>query len=108
MLERERQQKAEQFWATIQEGQVLKGIVRSIKPFGAFVDLGGADGLIPVSEFSWQRVNDLSEFVKIGQEVEVLVNRIDSRRPQDRPEREATDDQPVRRVREARQSRRRG
>jgi small subunit ribosomal protein S1 len=77
ILERERQQKAEEFWKTIAEGQVRKGIVKSIKPFGAFVDLGGADGLIPVSEFSWQRVNDLSEFVKLGQEVQVLVSRID-------------------------------
>ncbi|MCI0700281.1 MAG: S1 RNA-binding domain-containing protein [Planctomycetia bacterium] len=77
VMERERQQKAEQFWQTIQEGQVRKGIVRSVKPFGAFVDLGGADGLIPASEFSWQRVNDLNEFVKIGQEVEVKVNRVD-------------------------------
>jgi small subunit ribosomal protein S1 len=77
LLERERQQKAEEFWRTIAEGQVRKGIVRSVKPFGAFVDLGGADGLIPVSEFSWQRVNDLSEFVKVGQTVEVLVNRVD-------------------------------
>lgn len=75
--EREKQVKAEEFWKTVQEGQVRKGIVRSIKPFGAFVDLGGADGLIPASEFSWQRVTDLSEFVKIGQEVEVMLNRID-------------------------------
>jgi small subunit ribosomal protein S1 len=75
--EKEKQAKAEEFWKTIQEGQVRKGIVRSIKPFGAFVDLGGADGLIPASEFSWQRVNDLNEFVKIGQEVEVMVNRVD-------------------------------
>jgi small subunit ribosomal protein S1 len=77
VLERERQQKAEQFWATVQEGQRMKGIVRSVKPFGAFVDLGGADGLIPVSEFSWQRVNDLNEFVKVGDTVEVMVNKID-------------------------------
>ena len=77
LLERERAQKAEQFWATLQEGQILKGIVKSLKPFGAFVDLGGADGLIPVSEFSWQRVNDLSEYVKLGQEVQVLVARVD-------------------------------
>src|SRR5262249_26676804 len=77
VMEKERQQKAEQFWQTIHEGQVRKGIVRSVKPFGAFVDLGGADGLIPASEFSWQRVNDLNEFVKVGQEVEVKVNRID-------------------------------
>jgi small subunit ribosomal protein S1 len=75
--EKEKQAKAEEFWKNVQEGQVRKGIVRSIKPFGAFVDLGGADGLIPASEFSWQRVNDLNEFVKVGQEVEVLINRID-------------------------------
>jgi small subunit ribosomal protein S1 len=77
ILERERAKKAEEFWANIKEGEVRKGVVKSIKPFGAFVDLGGADGLIPVSEFSWQRVNDLSEFVKVGQEVQVLVNRVD-------------------------------
>src|SRR5207253_10189608 len=77
LLERERAQKAEQLWAEIQEGQVRKGIVKSVKPFGAFVDLGGADGLIPVSEFSWQRVNDLNEYVKVGQQVEVLVARVD-------------------------------
>jgi small subunit ribosomal protein S1 len=75
--EREKQAKAEEFWKNVQEGQIRKGIVRSIKPFGAFVDLGGADGLIPASEFSWQRVTDLSEFVKVGQEVEVMINRID-------------------------------
>jgi len=77
LLERERAQKAEQFWTEIAEGQTRKGIVKSVRPFGAFVDLGGADGLIPVSEFSWQRVNDLSEYVKVGQEVEVLVARVD-------------------------------
>jgi ribosomal protein S1 len=77
LLERERAQKAEQFWTQIAEGQTLRGIVKSVKPFGAFVDLGGADGLIPVSEFSWQRVNDLNEYVKVGQEVEVLVARVD-------------------------------
>src|SRR6516162_6519689 len=77
ILDREREQKAEQFWAKIAEGQTLKGIVKSIKPFGAFVDLGGADGLIPIGEFSWQRVNDLNELVKVGQEVQVLVSRLD-------------------------------
>ncbi len=75
--EREKQVKAEEFWKTVAEGQVMKGIVRSVKPFGAFVDLGGADGLIPASEFSWQRVADLNEFVKIGQQVEVKINRVD-------------------------------
>jgi len=77
VLERERQQKAEEFWATVAQGQTKKGIVRSIKPFGVFVDIGGADGLLPVSEISWQRVADPSEMFKIGETVEVLINRVD-------------------------------
>jgi small subunit ribosomal protein S1 len=77
LLEREKMVLAEQFWKTVEQGQVRTGIVRSVKPFGAFVDLGGADGLIPVSEMSWSRIGDPSEVVKIGQKVEVLVNRLD-------------------------------
>ena len=77
ILERERQVKAEEFWKTIAEGQIKKGIVRSIKPFGVFVDLDGADGLLPVSELSWQRVNDPNELFKVGDSVEVMVNRVD-------------------------------
>ncbi len=56
---------------------MLKGTVRGIQPFGAFVDLGGADGLLPVSELSWGRVGNPSEVVSIGQQVEVKVKRID-------------------------------
>ncbi len=77
LMEQERQEKAVVFWETIQEGQTLKGTVRNIKPFGAFVDLGGADGLIPVSELSWSRVGDPSEVLKLGQSVEVRVHRVD-------------------------------
>jgi small subunit ribosomal protein S1 len=77
LLERQRQEQADKFWAEIAEGQVRRGVVKSIKPFGAFVDLGAADGLVPVSEFSWQRVNNLEDFVKIGQEVQVVVSRLD-------------------------------
>ena len=77
VLEREKQVKGEQFWATVAEGKVQKGIVRSVKPFGVFVDLGGADGLLPVSEISWQRVNDPNELFKVGDSVEVKINRID-------------------------------
>lgn len=77
LLEREKQAQAEQFWQTIAEGQTLSGVVRNIKPFGVFVDLGGQDGLIPVSELSWARVNDPSELLEIGQSVEVLVTRVD-------------------------------
>ena len=77
MLERERARLAEKFWAEIEEGQVKEGIVRSVKPFGAFVDLGAADGLVPISELSWSRVGDPSEIVSIGQKVEVVVHRLD-------------------------------
>src|SRR5262245_20137526 len=77
LLERERERLREELWADVEEGQVLKGTVRSIQPFGAFVDLGGADGLLPVSELAWGRVGSPSEVVSIGQQVEVKVKRID-------------------------------
>lgn len=77
LLEREREKLREKFWAEVEEGQVLKGTVRSIQPFGAFVDLGGADGLLPVSELSWGRIGNPSEVVSIGQQVEVKVKRVD-------------------------------
>jgi small subunit ribosomal protein S1 len=77
VMERERQVKAEQFWATVQPDQVKSGIVRSVKPFGVFVDLGGADGLIPAGELSWQRVEKPEELFKVGDNVEVLVTRVD-------------------------------
>jgi small subunit ribosomal protein S1 len=77
VLERERQVKAEEFWKTIQEGQTKSGIVRSVKPFGVFVDLGGADGLIPAGELSWQRVEKPEDLFKVGDSVEVLVTRVD-------------------------------
>ena len=76
--EREKAIKAEEFWKTVAEGQVKTGIVRSIKPFGVFVDLGGADGLLPVSEMSWQRVEDPNSLFKVGDSVEVKIARLDA------------------------------
>jgi small subunit ribosomal protein S1 len=80
LLEKEREEKAEKLWVELNEGQVRKGVVRGIKPFGAFVDLGGVDGLIPVGEISWGRLNDPSEVLQIGQAVEVFVARLDRER----------------------------
>jgi small subunit ribosomal protein S1 len=77
LLERERQEKAEQLWTTIKEGQIHKGVVRSVKPFGAFVDIGGIDGLVPVGEMAWKRIQDPSEIVQLGQAVEVVIIRLD-------------------------------
>ncbi len=77
LLEREREELSRKLWEELAEGQVRKGMVRQVKPFGAFVDLGGVDGLIPVSELSWTRVKDAAEVVSTGQTVEVVVTRVD-------------------------------
>jgi small subunit ribosomal protein S1 len=77
LLERERQEQQEKTWAELNEGQIRRGTVRLVKPFGAFVDIGGVDGLVPVSEMSWKRVQDPNEIVQPGQQVEVAVLRLD-------------------------------
>src|SRR6185436_10423540 len=59
------------------EGQVRKGVVTGLRDFGAFVDLGGADGLIHISELAWRRVKHPGEVLTVGQEVEVEVLKID-------------------------------
>ena len=58
-------------------GKSAKGVVRSIKDFGAFVDLGGADGLMHISQLSWDRVNHPSEVLEVGQKVKVRVEKFD-------------------------------
>ena len=78
LLEREREEAREKFWAEVAEGQVREGVVRSLQPFGAFVDLGGADGLLHVSEMAWSRVKDPSEVLQLGQRIKVVVLRADT------------------------------
>jgi small subunit ribosomal protein S1 len=77
LLEREREELREKTWTALAEGQVRSGVVRSVKSFGAFVDLGGVDGLLHVGDLSWSRVADASQVVKVGQEVQVKVLKID-------------------------------
>jgi small subunit ribosomal protein S1 len=77
LLEREREENREKLWQELAEGQVRQGVVRSVRDFGAFVDLGGADGLLHVSELSWTRVKDAGEVVQTGQTVKVVVLKID-------------------------------
>jgi ribosomal protein S1 len=77
LLEKEREDAREKLWAELAEGQVRQGIVRSVRDFGAFVDLGGADGLLHVSEMSWNRVQDPSTIVQPGQSVKVVVLKVD-------------------------------
>lgn len=77
IIEEDYAKKKEELWSCLQEGQVVKGIVRRLTNFGAFVDIGGCDGLVHISEMSWQRIKHPSEVVKIGDEVEVMVLKLD-------------------------------
>jgi small subunit ribosomal protein S1 len=76
-VEEERKHKREQTLASLQEGQVRKGVVRRVTDYGAFVDLGGIDGLLHVTEMSWARVRHPSDVVKPGDKIEVLVLKYD-------------------------------
>src|SRR5207249_5264256 len=80
LLEKEREENREKLWQELAEGQVRQGIVRSIKDFGAFVDLGGVDGLLHIGEMSWVRVKDAASVVQPGQTVQVVVLKIDHER----------------------------
>ena len=77
ILEEEEKARKEEVWASIEEGQTRKGIVRRLAAFGAFVDLGGVDGLLHVSEMGWGRVKNPGDVVKVGQEIEVYVLSVD-------------------------------
>ncbi|MDD7362928.1 MAG: bifunctional 4-hydroxy-3-methylbut-2-enyl diphosphate reductase/30S ribosomal protein S1 [Peptoniphilus sp.] len=77
---REIEEKRKEVYATLEEGQVIKGTVQRLTNFGAFVDVGGVDGLIHISELSWNRVKHPSDVVSPGQEVEVVVLKIDEER----------------------------
>jgi small subunit ribosomal protein S1 len=72
-----REQRKEELLDELQEGDIRPGTVRNLCEFGAFVDLGGADGLIHISELSWQRVKHAREVLGVGDEVEVYVLRVD-------------------------------
>jgi len=75
-----RRDRKEQLLSQLKKGDVLKGVITSLTDFGAFVDLGGADGLIHLSELAWHRVDHPSEVVHVGQKVEVYVLNVDEER----------------------------
>ncbi len=72
-----RERQKSRLLSDLSEGQVRRGVVTGLRDFGAFVDLGGADGLIHISELSWRRVKHPSEVLAVGQEVEVEVLKVD-------------------------------
>ena len=73
----ERKEKQEALWATLKEGDKVKGTVKSLTSYGAFVDLGGIDGMIHISELSWSRIKHPSEVVNVGDVVEVTIKSLD-------------------------------
>src|SRR5215213_5709598 len=80
ILENERAGKRDKLMKELEVGQTRKGVVKNITDFGAFIDLGGVDGLLHITDMSWGRISHPSEMVQIGQELEVKVLDIDWQR----------------------------
>ncbi len=80
VVEEEYSAEREALLERLQEGQVLKGIVKNLTDYGAFVDLGGIDGLLHITDMAWRRVKHPSEVVEVGQEIEVKVLKFDRER----------------------------
>ena len=77
VLSAERDAAKAKFWETAKVGDVFKGEVKSITSYGAFVDLGGIDGMVHISELSWDRIRHPSEVVSVGDELEVYIKELD-------------------------------
>src|SRR4029434_9536438 len=77
LLEKEREKLRETTLETLQEGQIIDGVIKNITDYGAFIDLGGIDGLLHVTDMSWGRVNHPSELFRVGDEIKVKVLRFD-------------------------------
>jgi len=77
IVEKERQEKIAVLKETLQEGHKVRGVVTSIQKFGAFVDIGGVEGLLPVSELAWGRTEKVSDLLTAGQPVEVIIKNLD-------------------------------
>ena len=77
ILEEQRAKERDKLLATIEEGQAVKGVVKNVVKYGAFIDLGGMDGLLHVSDMSWGRIQHPGDLVRVGDEVEVKVLKFD-------------------------------
>ncbi len=75
--EAERQEQREKLQESLEEGQTIEGVISSIREFGAFVDIGGVDGLIPISEIGWSRVDKVEEYFTVGQKVQAVIKKLD-------------------------------
>jgi small subunit ribosomal protein S1 len=77
LQEEERKLKKEELQEVLEEGQTIDGSITAIRPFGLFVDIGGIDGLVPISEVGWSRVDNLEETYQIGQQVQAVIKGLD-------------------------------
>src|SRR5210317_2132927 len=80
VVEQEYSEEREQLLAELQEGNTVKGIVKNLTDYGAFVDLGGIDGLLHITDMAWKRVKHPSEVVNVGDEIEVKILKFDRER----------------------------
>ena len=77
ILEEERARKQEEIFSTLEAGQTVRGTVKRLVDYGAFIDIGGVDGLAHISDLSWQRVKQPSDVLEVGQELDVYVKNVD-------------------------------
>ena len=77
VLQEANSEERENLLATLSEGQVVKGVVKNLTDYGAFVDLGGIDGLLHITDISWSRINHPSEAIKIGEKLDVKIIKYD-------------------------------
>ena len=77
LLELERQKLRDALKETLAEGETIEGVITSIRDFGAFVDIGGVDGLVPISEIGWSRVENINDYYAVDQKVSVIVKKLD-------------------------------
>jgi small subunit ribosomal protein S1 len=77
LLEEERAKQRDELRKSLTEGMTVSGTISSIRDFGAFVDIGGIEGLLPISEVGWGRVEDIREVLSVGQQVEVAIIKLD-------------------------------
>lgn len=78
VIEQENSAEREELLNNLHEGQVIKGIVKNLTDYGAFIDLGGIDGLLHITDMSWKRIKHPSEMINVGDEIEVKVLKFDS------------------------------
>jgi small subunit ribosomal protein S1/4-hydroxy-3-methylbut-2-enyl diphosphate reductase len=77
LLEKERTGKQQEIFDKLEAGQICKGVVKRLTDYGAFIDVGGVDGLAHISDLSWERINKPEEVLKVGDEIDVYIKNVD-------------------------------